>query len=174
MKARIATVFLMLLSVEFLAPLQSVRAGERLVVHEWGTFTSLQDERGRELTGINVDDEPVPPFVHNLSPYILSSPVLSNQHWRYRQKAAPRRHPRVTMRLETPVIYFYPPKDQPLPMTLDVNVQFRGGDLAVLLLVATLLGRLVANNQLTADGRRALAGRPFRRRRVGPFVRRRG
>ena len=30
------------------------------VVHEWGTFTSLQDENGRTLSGINTDDEPMP------------------------------------------------------------------------------------------------------------------
>jgi hypothetical protein len=34
-----------------------------LVVHEWGTFTSLQDERGDALAGINIDDEPLPDFV---------------------------------------------------------------------------------------------------------------
>ncbi len=53
---------------------------------------------------INVDDEPVPPFVHNLSPFLLGKPILSHEHWIYRMKAVPRRHPQVTMRLETPVI----------------------------------------------------------------------
>jgi hypothetical protein len=103
-------------------------ADEPLVVHEWGTFTCLQDDEGRELPGINIDDEPVPDFVHNLAPFILAQPVLSNKHWQYRMKGAPRHHPQVTMRLETPVIYFYPPenaRDQPLKV--DVDVQFRGG-----------------------------------------------
>jgi hypothetical protein len=36
-------------------------------------------------------------------------------------------HPQVTMRLETPVIYFYPPKGQTKPQQVDVRVQFRGG-----------------------------------------------
>jgi hypothetical protein len=102
-------------------------AAEPLVVHEWGTFTSLQDETGQELVGINIDDEPVPEFVHNLSPFILSQPVLSSLHWAYKAKGAPRHHPLVTMRLETPVIYFYPPAGQPLPQELDVSVKFRGG-----------------------------------------------
>ena len=66
---------------------------ESLVVHEWGTFTTLQDEAGTELTGINVDDEPVPEFVHNLSPFLLGKPILSHEHWAYRMKAAPRHHP---------------------------------------------------------------------------------
>ena len=34
---------------------------ESMVVHEWGTFTSLQDESGNAIGGINADDEPVPP-----------------------------------------------------------------------------------------------------------------
>ena len=102
-------------------------AGDRLVVHEWGTFTSLQDEQGRELSGINIDDEPVPDFVHNLNPFLLSRPVLSSLHWQYRSKGAPRHHPRVTMRLETPVLYFYPPEGQREPLRLDVSVRFQGG-----------------------------------------------
>lgn len=99
---------------------------KRLLVHEWGTFTSLQDEEGRSLSGINVDDEPVPPFVHNLSPFLLGKPILSHEHWAYRMKAAPRRHPLVTMRLETPVLYFYP-QHQDVPSTVDVRVEFHGG-----------------------------------------------
>ena len=102
-------------------------AGDRLTVHEWGTFTSLQDEQGRELAGINIDDEPVPAFVHNLNPVLLSRPVLSSLHWQYRSKGAPRHHPLVTMRLETPVIYFYPPSGQRDPMRIDVSVRFQGG-----------------------------------------------
>jgi hypothetical protein len=104
-------------------------AGEanRLVVHEWGTFTSLQDEQGKELSGINTDDEPVPQFVHNLNRYLLSRPVLSSLHWQYRQKGAPRSHPLVTMRLETPVIYFYPQEALHDPIPIDVSVRFRGG-----------------------------------------------
>ena len=102
-------------------------AEQPLVVHEWGTFTSLVDEQGRELAGINIDDEPVPEFVHNLNRFLLSRPVLSSLHWQYRSKGAPRHHPQVTMRLETPVIYFYPPPGQREPLRVDVSVRFRGG-----------------------------------------------
>jgi hypothetical protein len=102
-------------------------ADDGLVVHEWGTFTSLQDEQGQELSGINTDDEPVPKFVHNLNPFLLGKPLLSSQHWIYRQKAVPRAHPYVTMRLETPVLYFYPPKSWNAGRPIDVSVQFRGG-----------------------------------------------
>jgi hypothetical protein len=111
----------------FGATAQAGDAANRLVVHEWGTFTALQNEKGEELTGVNIDDEPVPDFVHNLHPFILGSPIVSSQHWRYRQKGAPSHHPLVTVRLETPVIYFHPPQGMKLPRTLDVSVQFRGG-----------------------------------------------
>jgi hypothetical protein len=113
--------------VALLAGPPAAAAGDRLVVHEWGTFTSLQDEQGRELAGINIDDEPVPDFVHNLNPFLLSRPVLSSLHWQYRSKGAPRHHPQVTMRLETPVIYFYPPSTQREPLRIDVSVRFQGG-----------------------------------------------
>ncbi|HZZ27612.1 MAG TPA: hypothetical protein VFE46_06350 [Pirellulales bacterium] len=99
---------------------------DKLVVHEWGTFTSLQDETGKALGGINVDDEPVPPFVHQ----VMGSYVLGSQHYdlaRENNKGAPDRYPFVTMRLETPVMYFYPPKSLTKPLDLDVHVQFRGG-----------------------------------------------
>jgi hypothetical protein len=97
------------------------------VAHEWGTFTALQDDAGRELAGINIDDEPVPTFVHNLAPYLLNNPILSNEHWVNRQKGVPRQHPRVTLRLETPVIYFYPAADGMLPKQVDVSASFVGG-----------------------------------------------
>jgi len=41
--------------------------GPAAVIHEWGTFTALQDEEGRAVAGINVDDEPVPGFVHDVA-----------------------------------------------------------------------------------------------------------
>jgi hypothetical protein len=96
-----------------------------LIVHEWGTFTCLQDEAGQAIGGINTDDEPVPAFVHDLAGTLLIRatelpPVFFN-------KGAPGCHPDVTMRLETPVIYFHLPKSQTKPLTLDVNVEFRGG-----------------------------------------------
>lgn len=97
------------------------------VAHEWGTFTALQDDEGQELAGINIDDEPVPAFVHNLAPYLLNNPILSNEHWVNRQKGVPRQHPRVTLRLETPVIYFYPGSGKSLPKQVDVSTTFLGG-----------------------------------------------
>ena len=45
-----------------------------LVVHEWGTFTALQDETGRTLGGLNTDDEPVPSFCHDLDSLLVARP----------------------------------------------------------------------------------------------------
>src|ERR1700677_1963347 len=74
-------------------------------IHEWGTFTSLQDENGESIGGINTDDEPVPPFVHRLADFLLLRPT---EVPRFFFQGAPSCHPDVTMRLETPVIYFHP------------------------------------------------------------------
>lgn len=35
-----------------------------MVVHEWGTFTSLPDQSGEAIAGLNTDREPLPRFVH--------------------------------------------------------------------------------------------------------------
>ena len=94
-----------------------------LVVHEWGTFTSFQDDEGRTIAGINVDDEPVPWFVHRLG---AAEPFgVANLPARWSQ-GAPRCHTDVTMRLETPVLYFYPPADW-APVAFDVQAAFVGG-----------------------------------------------
>lgn len=106
----------------FLATLAS--AQDKWTVHEWGTFTSLQDEAGRTLGGINTDDEPVPRFVHRLSNFALL-PTHELPFTFY--QGAPSCHPDVTMRLETPVIYFHPPKSKTSITSADVLVKFRGG-----------------------------------------------
>ena len=90
-----------------------------LVVHEWGTFTSLQDETGRALGAINSNDEPLPPFVHR-----IGDVILNDFSW---SKGAPKALTDVTMRLETPVVYFYPPSGTVGPIQLDVTAEFHGG-----------------------------------------------
>ena len=91
-----------------------------------GTFTSLQDESGQALGGINVDDEPVPPFVHQwMSSYVVGP--ANGRSAALFSKGLEAKHPYVTLRLETPVLYFHPPKSQTAPINLDVNVEFKGG-----------------------------------------------
>lgn len=103
----------------------AAQAQAPLVVHEWGTFTSLQDESGQAIGGINTDDEPVPEFVHTLQGDLLLWPTELPPA--YFVKGFPRSHPDVTLRLETPVMYFYPPAGRALPMELDVRASFLGG-----------------------------------------------
>lgn len=107
--------FLGLLAVAFSLQAQS---GPVVTVHEWGTFTCLQDEQGQEIVGINADDELLPKFVHRLK-------------WDGSQsrdgKGAPRCHPDVTMRLETPVTYFHPPLNTTETLVVNVTVEFHGG-----------------------------------------------
>jgi hypothetical protein len=98
-------------------------ADDELVVHEWGTFTTLQDEDGAPISGINTDDEPVPDFVHRLARSFFLSPSEAPPAF---FQGAPRCHPDVTMRLETPVLYFYPNGGK-IPPPFDVGVKFRGG-----------------------------------------------
>lgn len=98
-------------------------ASPPLIVHEWGTFTSFQDEQGRTIPGINVDDEPVPGFVHRLAGVDIFAGGSLPASW---SQGAPRCHPDVTMRLETPVLYFYPPAGwESVPF--DVRATFNGG-----------------------------------------------
>jgi hypothetical protein len=98
-------------------------ASPPLIVHEWGTFTSFQDEQGRTIPGINVDDEPVPSFVHRMAGIDIFQGGSLPASW---SQGAPRCHPDVTMRLETPVLYFYPPAGwEPVPF--DVHAAFNGG-----------------------------------------------
>ena len=111
--------FLLLLSASARAQAES-----KWTVHEWGTFTSLQDEAGEAIGGINTDDEPVPQFVHRLANFLLLLPTEIPTIF---FQGAPSCHPDVTMRLETPVIYFHPPKPGAQLPSANVQVKFRGG-----------------------------------------------
>ena len=95
-----------------------------LIVHEWGTFTSFQDSNGATIAGINVDDEPVPGFVHRLRDVPVFTTRSTPAQW---SQGAPRCHPDVTLRLETPVLYFYPQPGFPAAQTFDVRASFDGG-----------------------------------------------
>jgi hypothetical protein len=104
----------------------ALRADDRLIVHEWGTFTSLEDESGTPIGGINTDDEPVPAFVHDLHRIIDGPSEIPRQIF---AKGLPvcDPDPDVRVRLETPVIYFHLPAAGPQSIKLDVDVTFHGG-----------------------------------------------
>ncbi len=107
--------------------LLSGHAAEPLVIHEWGTFTSLQDEQGRTIGGLNVDEESLPEFVHDLYPIpIGSSRIVPPTGF---SKGVTVGNPTVTMRLETPVIYVHLPPGQ-TSATFDLTAEFHGGFLS--------------------------------------------
>ncbi len=134
----------------------SLRAGDNLVVHEWGTFTSLQDEGAHSIGGINTDDEPVPDFVHTIRSDLLVWPTeLPNMLF---GKGFPLAHPDATMRLETPVMYFYPPAGLAEPMELDVQASFRGGWLTEYYPQADVQARGLTKREETPDGVREWLG----------------
>lgn len=110
-----------------------------VIVHEWGTFTCLQDDEGHAIGGINVDDEPVPSFVEQYANRMVASQYSHDQsnfglppYNSDGGKGWTPGDPNVTMRLETPVIYFYPPKGEaPASVPpLDIHVDFYGGVLS--------------------------------------------
>ncbi|HKE93581.1 MAG TPA: hypothetical protein VKB34_04680 [Povalibacter sp.] len=95
---------------------------DSLVVHEWGTFTSFQDHDGATIAGINVDDEPVPEFVHRLTGLHI---YTNSAH--FTAKGVATCHKDVTLRLETPVLYFYPGTAFPGDQSIDVTAAFPAG-----------------------------------------------
>lgn len=90
---------------------------KKLIVHEWGTFTSLQGSDGVPLRWNPLESSRLPNFVYNWSHAGLGrypSGLLS-----LGLKSA-----LVTLqRMETPVIYFYADKEQ----TVDLTVRFPKG-----------------------------------------------
>lgn len=129
------TLGFLVVAVALILPFNIPAADNPVIVHEWGTFTCLQDEKGRAIGGINVDDEPVPNFVcgagfvrglaQRASGFGLPPYFNQTKGWRPADRD-------VTMRLETPVIYFYPPPDEAARSVppLDVHVDFHGGVLS--------------------------------------------
>jgi hypothetical protein len=103
-----------------------------LVVHEWGTFTVLQDESGKAVDGVNINEESLPPFVHKLGTDLTPDshelgPLISVGYSRARaSKGILRYYHAARMRMETPIIYLHPPQDQPR-RPINVNVDFKGG-----------------------------------------------
>lgn len=100
-------------------------ADAELVIHEWGTLTTMHAADGTpqgELNRIEATDV-LPKFVHRYEPEAtrvdprLKLAKLPNVPGR----------PDVTLRLETPVIYFHPPAGRAFDTPIDVSVQFRGG-----------------------------------------------
>jgi hypothetical protein len=101
-----AAVVTLLVMITAASDARSTRDPEALVVHEWGTFTSIAGENGEAVpwTPLQAPDD-LPCFVERFR--------------RYRGKG----FVRGTVRMETPVLYFYAPRET----SVDVTVRFPGG-----------------------------------------------
>src|SRR5918999_3020224 len=116
------------LTLGLLLGIVGVRGAERvspLVVHEWGTITTRHAPDGTPEGRLNriSKSEVLPAFVHRYEP-----PTTKDDPEKSLTKSplTPGR-PDVTMRLETPVVYFYPPAGSASVPSFDVGVEFRGG-----------------------------------------------
>ncbi len=88
-------------------------APRRLVVHEWGTFTSIYGADGTMMEWQPLIGDDLPDFVYSRA--TVAAPIPD----KYEGKGAkPSRQ-----RMETPVLYFYPDKE----MTVNVSVYFPKG-----------------------------------------------
>ena len=108
-----------------------------LVVHEWGTFTSLQGSDGRVMDGLHHTEELLPAFVHGR---LASSDGLHKS-----MEALPEA---VTQKLETPVIYFYGDVAR-----ATVDVEFPGGVISEWYPGATAMAPAVGSLTRIAEGR---------------------
>lgn len=93
--------------------------------HEWGTFTSLSTSDGRLMTGLEVEEESLPAFVYSHSMF----PGLFNSSPLVMYKRIPLRVKNVTIKMETPVIYFYTDQIKK-PLKVNVDVRFNGGSIS--------------------------------------------
>lgn len=94
---------------------QNAGAQVDYTVHEWGTFTSVSGSDGVLLPGLQKEEEPLPYFVYS----------HTGMGWNY-GKGWSRPLQNVTIKMETPVIYFYTSQ----PFEARVHVGFNGGSIS--------------------------------------------
>lgn len=94
------------------ASLTSARA--ELTVHEWGTFTAVHASDGTLLSGLEREEHRLPNFVRSHAGF---SPA--DKGWNRPVK-------NVTIKMETPVLYFYAKEETPV----EVDVGFKGGSIS--------------------------------------------
>ena len=73
-----------------------VRGQGRFVVHEWGTFTTLEGSDGKFLSGLYHEEEKLPSFVQHEGEEYNNG--LNKGFYECKN---------VTVKMETPVLYFY-------------------------------------------------------------------
>ena len=105
-------------------------------LHEWGTFTTVSGSDGALLSGLQREEEPLPPFVHShigfengnaADPEKIAKLRKSHRWIPIGQKGMDGRPlSGVTVKMETPVIYFYSEKG----FQAHVEVGFNGGTIS--------------------------------------------
>ena len=88
---------------------------ERLIVHEWGTFTTVQGGDGEQISWM-------PPTSVDLPEFVYRAEMSGN--WSSKAAYIPK-DVTAFVRMETPVIYFYSQRER----VADVRVLFRGGNI---------------------------------------------
>ena len=115
-----------------------------LIVHEWGTFTSVVNKDGKMIQGLHHEEEALPNFVYDLSRIertatVKDRIVINTSMIRNKGGGGPITRgftpasmdlmpiptftERITQKMETPVIYFYSNKE----MDVSVRVDFPKG-----------------------------------------------
>ncbi|MEM8954692.1 MAG: hypothetical protein AAGD22_11115 [Verrucomicrobiota bacterium] len=88
-----------------------------LVVHEWGTFTSVAGSNGVLLPGLEREEEALPYFVYSHQ----GMGPLGRKGFNAQRKIY-----NATIKMETPVLYFYHEK----AIDFSVDVRFEGGSIS--------------------------------------------
>jgi hypothetical protein len=88
-------------------PIAGLDDPHAIVVHEWGTFTSMVGSTGQSLEGLHHEEEALPPFVHTRAPADVGFKGMEGPPTG------------VTQKLETPVLYFYTQTAQPVQVHVD-------------------------------------------------------
>ena len=107
-----------------------VASKEPLVVHEWGTFTSMQGSDGIGLEGLQREEERLPEFVYSRTK-VRDCPL---RKYGYKGLEVPATH--VTQKMETPVLYFHTKTER----HVRVRVDFSGGLITQWYPVSNLIG----------------------------------
>mgnify|MGYP000907797007 CR=1 FL=1 len=107
-------------AIFFINPLNAKDLATPLKIHEWGTMTSRHRSSGEALGGLNntAHQDVLPAFVHILNNSGLQTFGKGNDVIG---------HSDVTMRLETPVVYFYPDRDFDKSKKINFKASFSGG-----------------------------------------------
>ena len=95
-------------------------------VHEWGTFTTVHASNGQLLPGLEQEEEHLPNFVYNHDGMSKPVPPQRNAKTMRMMKGFMRPLANVTVKMETPVLYFYSEE----AMQARVSVGFDGGSIS--------------------------------------------